>query len=157
MIAARTLAFAGATLVLLPALMGLKCVDYDTRFAGSVDPPAGGASGDGAAGETGSVTPAKACANPEETIFQVSNYAFNIQCGCVESKGKICTVPVGTTVKWQFVDSTSHNVTSIANSFGGSPDTSAGVFQKVFATAGSYRYGCSIHAFDMSGYRIEVR
>ena len=139
--------------VLLPLILGMKCVEYDPRFADPGTPPGDAAGG----GDDGPVTPAQPCAEDRVAMLRVENFAYNISCGCREIEGKICTIATGTTVKWQFADSTSHNVTSVANSFGASADTSAGVYSKLFDAAGSFKYGCTIHPFDMSGYRIDVR
>jgi plastocyanin len=133
-------------LALLPLLMGVKCVDWDPRFSA---PSERDAAPGAAAG-----TP---CADPDQALLKVENYAFAIQCGCAEAAGKVCTVAPGTTVRWQFADTTEHNVASLAGAFGRSGERLAGVFEHAFATAGSYKYGCSIHPSDMSGYRVDVR
>ena len=135
-----------AVLAALPGLLGAKCIDYDTRL-GALSAPEAGAPANGGG---------KPCEAPGEARFQVSNYAFKIQCGCAEAEGKVCTVPVGTNIRWQFADTTEHNLASLANSFGGSGDQLSGVFQHKFEAAGTFKYGCSIHPLDMSGYRIEV-
>jgi hypothetical protein len=133
-------------LAALPLLMGIKCVDWDPRFAA----PGGTDAGPIAA-------PGTPCAQPGRAILKVENYAFLIQCGCAEASGKVCTVAPGTTVRWQFADTTEHNIASLAGAFGRSGDRLSGVFEHAFASAGSYKYGCSIHPSDMSGYRVEVR
>jgi hypothetical protein len=133
-------------LALLPLLMGIKCVDWDPRFS----EPSGTDAAPGAANGT-------PCADPDQARLKVENYAFSILCGCAEAGGKVCTVTPGTTVLWQFADTTEHNIASLAGAFGRSGDRLAGVFEHAFVTAGSYKYGCSIHPSDMSGYRVEVR
>jgi plastocyanin len=132
-------------LALVPLLMGAKCIDYDARFAGPREVDGGPA----AAG-----TP---CSNPSQALLRIENYSFQIQCGCAEASGKVCTVEPGTTVRWTFADTTEHNIASLAGAFGRSGDRLAGVFEHTFGAAGSYKYGCSIHPSDMSGYRVEVR
>jgi plastocyanin len=134
-------------LALLPMLLGTKCIDWDPRFSAPRE-----GEGDAAPGAAG--TP---CAEADQAILKVENYAFQIQCGCAEGSGKVCTVAPGTTVRWQFADTTEHNIASLAGAFGRSGDRLAGVFEHRFPAAGSYRYGCSIHPSDMSGYRVEVR
>jgi plastocyanin len=129
----------------LPFVMATKCVDYE---------PAPGSSGDASAADAAGVSAGKPCDQPGIARLRAENFAFKIQCGCQETSGKRCTVPLGTTINWQFADSTNHNITS---TFGMSADTLAGNFTYTFTSAGSYKYGCSIHSLDMSGYEVVVR
>jgi plastocyanin len=133
-----------ALALFLPFLMATKCIDYE--------PAPGGGARDGGA-EAGAVSAGKPCDQPGQARLKAENFAFKIQCGCRELSGKRCTVPLGTTINWQFADSTNHNITS---TFGMSADTLAGNFTYTFTSAGSYRYGCSIHSLDMSGYEVVV-
>ena len=128
------LTFFGASL-----LAGSKCVPYDAAVIGSANP-----------------TPLSECSEPGIAKLVVENFAYRIQCGCQETTGKTCTVPNGTTVVWQFADSTSHNVTAIANTFAGSTNLLAGTHEAMFDRKGSFDYGCSIHSYDMAGYQIVV-
>jgi plastocyanin len=125
--------------------MATKCVDYDPAPA---NPPATDGSAD-----AGGLSAGKACDQPGQARLKAENFAYKIQCGCVETAGKRCTVPLGTTINWQFADSTNHNITS---TFGMSADTLAGTFTYTFTAPGTYRYGCSIHSLDMSGYEVVV-
>ena len=100
--------------------------------------------------------PAVACQQSGVAEFTVENFAYLITCGCKEDLGRVCTVPVGTTVTWTFADSEEHNLVSIANSFGMSPLLLAGQFTHTFADAGAFGYGCAVHSADMSGYQIIV-
>lgn len=133
--------------LLLPFTMATKCVEYDRGLT-----VAGPGPSDGGTSATG-----KACDQPNVARLRAENFAFKIQCGCAEQEGKICTVPLGTTIHWQFADSTNHNITSVANAFGMSADTLSGTFTYTFTTAGSHTYGCSIHSLDMSGYQVVVK
>ena len=54
------------------------------------------------------------------------------------------TLAVGTTVTWTWVGAAIHNVTFGDGS--GSPDQSAGSFQRTFNTAGAFNYHCTKHA-----------
>ena len=123
---------------------GDKCVPYDA----ALDP----ASEDYAVPQAAST----GCGVEGQARLRVENFAYQIQCGCQESSGTTCTVPAGTTVIWEFADSTAHNVTSVANAFGVSANEIAGLFEVEFERAGTFEYGCSIHPFDMSGYSIVV-
>ena len=139
-----------ALALLLPFTMAVKCVDYDPgqRLAATVVD-----AGSGGSGDAHGAAISKPCDEPNTARLRVENFAFNIQCGCQETTGKKCTVPLGTTVHWQFADSTSHNITS---TFGMSADTMSGTFTYTFTTAGAFKYGCAIHSLDMSGYQIVV-
>jgi plastocyanin len=162
---ARLLLFLCAT---SPALLGAKCVDYDSRFAaGGATTPADDAgttagpeqpapTGDGATAVDPpgkAFTPGKACAATSTAMIKVQNRQFIIDCGCAELVGKACTVPVGTTVRWQFVDSTEHNVSGAM--LGPSGEKLIGDYETLFSTAGTFKYGCSIHR-DMKDYSIVV-
>jgi plastocyanin len=129
------------TAVLLGAslLAGGKCVPYDAELAAR---PAQGLTSD--------------CPEAGTAQLVVENFAYRIRCGCKETSGKTCTVSNGTTVKWQFADSTSHNVTAVASAFPGSTNQLAGTHEALFDRAGNFDYGCSIHSYDMSGYQIVV-
>ncbi|MBK6685102.1 MAG: hypothetical protein IPG45_11600 [Deltaproteobacteria bacterium] len=126
------------TVALLPLLTGGKCVPYDASLSASA------------------VSTGHDCEQPGVARMVVENFAYRIQCGCVETSGKTCTVSPGTTVIWQFADSTSHNVTAVANTFGGSTNQLAGQHEHLFEEAGAFSYGCSIHSYDMSGYQVVV-
>lgn len=59
------------------------------------------------------------------------------------------TVPAGTPVNWEWRGSNLHNVT-----FDDGPASITqrqGRFERVFATAGTYPYHCTIHGLAMSG------
>jgi plastocyanin len=152
-----------------PALLGAKCVEYDDRFAtiSPVTPVDDAAAplppGDGptvtddsspAQPPGAAFTPGKACAATSTAMIKVQNRQFIIDCGCAETSGKACTIPLGTTVRWQFVDSTEHNVSG--SMLGPSGEKLVGNFETVFATAGTFKYGCSIHR-DMRDYSIVVK
>jgi plastocyanin len=150
-----------------PALLGAKCVDYDERFAATPpvtatddaapplppgnEPPV---TEDGAAPPPPAFTPGKACAATNTAIIKVQNRQFIIDCGCAETSGKACTIPVGTTVTWKFVDATEHNVSG--SMLGPSGEKLVGNFETLFETAGTFKYGCSIHR-DMKDYSIVVK
>jgi plastocyanin len=87
-------------------------------------------------------------------MIKVQNRQFIIDCGCAETSGKTCTIPVGTTVRWQFVDSTEHNVSGAM--VGPSGEKLVGNFELVFSRADTFKYGCSIHR-DMRDYSIVVK
>lgn len=140
----KTLARMTVVAALLPFVMATKCIDYEA-------PPAGMAK-DGSA-DAGGAAAGNPCDQPGQARLKAENFAFKIQCGCRETAGKICTIPLGTTVTWTFADSTNHNITS---TFGMSADTLAGTFTYTFTTAGDFMYGCSIHSLDMSGYHVVV-
>jgi plastocyanin len=140
----KTIPSAAALALLLPLLLATKCVDYER-------PPGSSAPGGGADG--GAVSAGKPCDQPGQARLKAENFSYKIQCGCTELAGKRCTVPLGTTIHWQFADSTNHNITS---NFGMSADTLAGTFTYTFTAAGTYKYGCSIHSLDMSGYEVVV-
>jgi plastocyanin len=60
------------------------------------------------------------------------------------------TVPAGTTVTWRWAGGSSmHNVTFAAGT--SSPNQTSGTFQRLFSTAGSFPYQCTIHGAGMSG------
>jgi plastocyanin len=150
-----------------PALLGAKCVDYDERFAAmppvtatddaAAPLPPGNAppvTEDGAAPAPPAFTPGKACAAASTAIIKVQNRQFIIDCGCAETSGKACTIPVGTTVTWKFVDSIDHNISG--SMLGPSGERMVGNFETLFETAGTFKYGCSIHR-DMKDYSIVVK
>lgn len=113
--------------------------------------------GSGEGSGSGDIAPAVACPNPGTAQLTVQNFAYNIECGCIETEGRICTVAAGTVVRWSFADSEEHNITSLLAAFGISEDMLSGQFEHSFADAGEFGYGCSIHPNDMSGYSIVVR
>ena len=148
-------------LALVPALGGYKCIKYDAPIVApdggtviSSPDDAGTPGSDGSAGVDAGFVPATACMHANTAQIIVQNFEYDIACGCAESSGMKCTVPVGTTVAWIFADSEEHNVTSVAGSFGMSPDTLSGQFQYQFTTAGTFGYGCSIHGAAMAGYSV---
>jgi plastocyanin len=55
------------------------------------------------------------------------------------------TVTSGTTVKWTNNDGVTHTVTSDKNTFDSGNLNSSKTFSFTFATAGTYKYHCSIH------------
>jgi plastocyanin len=59
------------------------------------------------------------------------------------------TVTAGTTVTWTWKGSISHNVTFDDGT--ASATQSSGTFSRVFNTAGTYPYHCTIHGTAMSG------
>jgi plastocyanin len=72
------------------------------------------------------------------------------------------TVPVGTTVTWQWNDCSSdgyggyagcvsHNVSFDDGSSIASATQSTGTFSRTFATAGTFKYHCTIHGAPMNG------
>jgi plastocyanin len=142
----KTLPAAAVLALMLPLLMATKCIDYEAIPGSSKD---GGA----ASADAGGVSAGKPCDQPGQARLKAENFSYKIQCGCAETSGKRCTVPLGTTIHWQFADSTNHNITS---NFGMSADTLAGTFTYTFTAKGMYRYGCSIHSLDMSGYEVVV-
>jgi plastocyanin len=139
----KTLARVSLVALLLPFAMATKCIDYDPAPSGAKDGSV----------DAGGTAAGKACDSPGQARLKAENFAFKIQCGCIETSGKRCTVPLGTTINWQFADSTNHNITS---TFGMSADTLAGMFTYTFTSPGTYKYGCSIHSLDMSGYEVVV-
>lgn len=56
------------------------------------------------------------------------------------------TVTPGTTVTWNWGTTITHNVTFTNASLGTSGDKSSGSYAKAFPTAGTFGYGCTIHA-----------
>jgi plastocyanin len=68
-------------------------------------------------------------------VVDIKNIAFNAH---------TVTINAGQTVGWKFDDgSIAHNVTF---STFRSPDRTSGTFTHTFATAGDYRYNCTIHS-----------
>ena len=55
------------------------------------------------------------------------------------------TVSAGTTITWTNNDAMTHTVTADDNSFNSGNIAPGSKFSKVFATAGSFTYHCSIH------------
>jgi hypothetical protein len=137
-----------------PALLGAKCVAYDERFAALHN---GGEGDDGGApaGDGGAVAVAKPCNDAGLAQLLIKDRKFSIECGCAESSGMTCTVPVGTKVRWSFVDSEEH-VVSGGPEIGKSGEKLIGMHEATFKAAGTYRYSCSIHA-NMKGYAIVAR
>jgi plastocyanin len=150
-------------LLLLPFVLAGKCIDYNPILTGEVGPDGLGGSptpGSTTAQSGGSDTyefmPAVSCKEPGLARFEVANYQFKILCGCLEEKGKVCTVPVDTTITWMFTDTDEHNVKAKNNSFMGSGDVLVGNHSQDFPHPGSFEYKCSVHPEDMFGYFIEV-
>jgi plastocyanin len=56
------------------------------------------------------------------------------------------TVTAGTTIKWTNKDGYAHTVTSDNNLFNSGNIGTNGTFSFTFATAGTYKYHCAIHA-----------
>jgi plastocyanin len=155
-----------------PILLGAKCVDYDNRYGGAAtssgdqtpapSAPADAADTGGNVAEVGPTaeaaapvfTPGKACETPKTATIKVQNRMFIIDCGCAETSGKTCSVPPGTTVRWQFADSTEHNVSG--SMIGPSGEALTGNYEATFPNPGTYKYGCSIHR-DMRDYNIVVK
>ena len=149
--------------LVLPSLMGAKCVDYDPTYAEQMGLDI---TQIGDAGEPfdGAFIPYEACPNADEAILDVGDYYFAIVCGCLEEPwgerrqdvSLRCTVPTGTNVKWRFKGSEDHNVASETSGFESSPDQIAGIYEWEFQAAGIFSYNCSLHS-EMEGYTIEVR
>jgi plastocyanin len=136
------------TLVLaaLPLLAGFKCLELNPAFDRRTD---GGMATGGdlpPAGDMPPFRPAKPCAQPATARITVANFAFNVECGCAEAEGETCTIPAGTTLIWTFADSEEHNVTSLAGSFGMSPNKLSGEFSYTFTFAGEHHYNCTLHS-----------
>lgn len=143
-------------LVVAPlVLLGAKCVDYDPALVGGAPP--GDVEGSLGGG------PRVACATPGEAHLRVEEFAFAIECGCVEAPwddgatgSHTCTVPRGTKIIWHFSGSVEHNVHALTQAFSDSGNKTRGQFTATFPTTGGYVYGCSLHPAEMSGYRIDV-
>jgi plastocyanin len=58
----------------------------------------------------------------------------------------IITVSAGTTVTWTNNDNMAHTVTADDNSFDSGSIALGGTFSKMFSTAGTYPYHCTIHS-----------
>ena len=150
-------------LMLSLGAMGVKCIPYNSECCEVPDaaPPMDGFVIARDSEVPDSTTPLEPSPNPCPTENQaellVQNFAYEIRCGCQETEGLVCTVPVGTTVVWRFLDSEDHNVASAGGSFGESEDLLGGTFEYPFSQAGSYRYSCTLHPRQMSGYSIVVR
>lgn len=56
----------------------------------------------------------------------------------------------GGTVTWTWQGGNLHNVT-FSNGGGTSATQTSGTFDRTFATAGTYRYNCTVHGQAMSG------
>lgn len=136
----------------LSALLGSKCIAYDEGFD---QPLPGGLQGSSGAGG-GFPGAAVVCSKPDVARIKVIDTSYQIECGCAETTGKTCTVVAGTRVQWVFGDSEEHNVTSKASIFSDSVDLLGGKHEHRFDKAGTYGYGCSLHA-SMRGYSIVVR
>jgi len=173
-ITAARLVRALSTGALVVLAMGMKCIPYNEAYspvpdAGTRVMPTGDSgvnttsdSGVDLNGDSGVVVevdagppfvPAVACTAPGEARLRVENFAFNIECGCAEATGLICTLPVGTRVTWTFVDSTEHTVMGIAF---GSTELLLGTYDYTFDAAGDYVYECSLHP-QMTGYEIHAK
>ena len=78
------------------------------------------------------------------------------------------TVPVGTTVTWQWAACTdngyggyagcvSHNVTFDDGSNVASATQSSGTFSRTFASAGTFKYHCTIHGANVMSGQVVVK
>ena len=151
------------SIVMMPFLMGAKCIDYDANYAELAGVNISQVGEAGAAFD-GSFVAADACPSANEAIIDVGDYYFAIVCGCLEEAwentvfggSRRCTVPTGTTVKWRFIGSEDHNVASGTSGFDSSADLIAGVYEWAFNATGIYAYSCSLHS-EMEDYTIEVR
>lgn len=59
---------------------------------------------------------------------------------------KVITIPVGATVHWNNNDGVAHTVTADDGSFDSGSIAGKASFTHLFATAGTYKYHCSIHS-----------
>jgi plastocyanin len=55
------------------------------------------------------------------------------------------TVSAGTTITWTNKDGVAHTVTSTTGIFNSQSISAGGVFSRIFSTAGTYPYYCTIH------------
>lgn len=101
------------------------------------------------------LVPAVPCSKPNRAVIKVLASSYANSCGCVEADGFNCTVAVGTTVQWLFVDSEEHNVKSAGGKFEDSDDLLGGTFEQTFLVPDTYDYSCSLHS-SMKGYSIIV-
>jgi hypothetical protein len=153
-------------LLTLPLLMAPKCFDYDAPVvpdggmtdSGTFDAAPTDSSADAPLVEdTGMVfVPAVPCPTPDTATLLVRNLEYQIVCGCREAAGKVCTLPRGATVIWNFADAVEHNVSAIEEAFGGSTDRLSGRHTQTFDEPGSFGYGCTLHPGPMSGYSLVV-
>jgi plastocyanin len=111
----------------------------------------------GGAGGGAGYGPTTPTANPPESAntnqITIANLTFT---------PTTVNVPVGTTVTWQWNDCSSggyggyagcvsHNVSFDDGSNIASATQSSGTFSRTFATAGTFKYHCTIHGAPMSG------
>jgi hypothetical protein len=99
------------------------------------------------------------CEVPALARIRVEEYAFIVECGCLEPPGdssRQCTIGAGSQVDWVFAGSVTHNVTANDDDFVSSPDRRRGQYPVRFDRPGAFTYGCSLHAGTMSDYRIVV-
>ena len=69
---------------------------------------------------------------------------------------KVLTVTVGTTVRWNHVGSTGHDVTAVDRSWGTSLIPLAGYFEHTFTREGTFEYTCVLHFPAMYGTVIVI-
>jgi probable HAF family extracellular repeat protein len=96
-------------------------------------------------------------ATPVGSILVGNNWFYSERNGSV--RPTVDTVPVGTTVTWEWINQGGHNVRSIGSpGFTSSPDigTRGAKYRVTFPRAGTYQYNCSIHATVMTG-RVVVK
>lgn len=95
----------------------------------------------GCTNQTGNNTSSQTGNTSGAYTVNIQNFAFN---------PATLNVPVGTTVKWVNMDSTTHHIVSDTGAFQ-SPNLSSGQsYTYTFTQAGSYPYHCSIHT-SMTG------
>ena len=101
---------------------------------GGGDAPAertGGPGGGGGGGGGGNT-----CASTSTAIAIGDNF-FNPDC---------TTILRGSTVTWTWTGGAAHNVIFTDTSIGNAGDRTSGTIQRQFPTAGTFTYGCSLHA-----------
>ena len=76
------------SIVMMPFLMGAKCIDYDANYAELAGVNISQVGEAGAAFD-GSFVAADACPSANEAIIDVGDYYFAIVCGCLEEPGRI--------------------------------------------------------------------
>jgi hypothetical protein len=167
-------------------MMAMKCIEKDPAFF-PVEPPPGEEDTTGASdsddvddmdglpttdSSTGDISaiediepvkvdikpvfkPHKACLDPSKAKLIIENYGFNIECGCEEKKSKNCSIAAGMSVQWIFFDGEDHNVALKSGKKSG--DMISGTWTQEFKVPGTYKYDCSIHQEEMSGYKIIVK
>lgn len=66
------------------------------------------------------------------------------------------TVAVNTTVTWDWMGTTAHNVTWVAGTPAASATQSNGTYTRNFAAAGTFEYYCTVHGTPTTGMRGTV-